>query len=85
MYIIKKVKDSTELLDYLISEEEKAIDDYRTAITETKGSKKALDLYSHILQEEIEHLNELKLLKQNLLNNGILDSKVKDGLSYNER
>ena len=68
-YIIQKIKnatkDSVEMVNYLISEEEKAIRDYNYAISITNDANE-IELYEHILQEEIEHLNELRKLKEKL-------------------
>lgn len=46
-------------IDYLSKEEEKAIADYKAAIANTKDPK-LLRLFAHILNEEIEHLEELQ-------------------------
>lgn len=51
-------KDSQEELDYLTEEEERAVDDYRQAIENTTNPK-LLKLYQHILEEELEHIEEL--------------------------
>lgn len=53
-------KDSD--IDYLSSEEEKAINDYKNVIQNTTNPK-LLELYKHILEEEIEHYNELNEAK----------------------
>lgn len=50
------VKDND--LDYLTEEEERAVDDYRQAIENTTNPK-LLKLYQHILEEELEHIEEL--------------------------
>lgn len=50
------VKDND--LDYLTEEEERAVDDYRKAIENTSNPK-LLKLYQHILEEELEHIDEL--------------------------
>lgn len=57
----KSFNDSTDV-DYLTKEEEKAINDYRQAIVGTNNPK-LLELYKHILEEEIEHKNELQKAK----------------------
>ena len=54
------VKD--EDIDELSVEERKAIEDYRKAIANTSNPK-LLELYAHILKEEVEHLNELQSAK----------------------
>lgn len=51
-------KDSQEEIDYLTEEEERAVDDYRQAIENTTNPK-LLKLYQHILEEELEHIEEL--------------------------
>lgn len=53
----RRVFDSD--IDYLSKEEEKAIADYKAAIANTKDPK-LLRLFAHILNEEIEHLEELQ-------------------------
>ena len=53
-----------EDIDSLSAEEKQAIEDYKKAISETKDVK-LLELYSHILREEIEHLRELNEAKDN--------------------
>jgi hypothetical protein len=52
------ITDSQEELDYLTEEEERAVDDYRQAIENTTNPK-LLKLYQHILEEELEHIEEL--------------------------
>ena len=47
-----------EDIEELSKEEQQAIEDYKKAISGTKDVK-LLELYSHILREEIEHLREL--------------------------
>lgn len=51
-----------EDLDSLSEEEKQAIEDYKEAISGTQDVK-LLELYSHILREEIEHLRELNEAK----------------------
>lgn len=55
---IKVVRLHDDDLDYLTEEEEKAVDDYRQAINSTNNPK-LLKLYQHILEEELEHIEEL--------------------------
>lgn len=62
-------KDSD--IDYLSKEEEKAIADYKAAIANTKDPK-LLRLFAHILNEEIEHLEELQ---SETVGDSIKDSK----------
>lgn len=57
-YLGDSVKDADSNIDYLIEEEEKAIEDYKNAIT-TAGNDSLANLYKHILEEEIEHRQEL--------------------------
>ena len=59
---VKKYKDSD--IEYLTQEEEKAVDDYRKAIQNTSNPK-LLKLYQHILNEELEHIEELQNAKIN--------------------
>lgn len=54
-------KDSE--IDYLTQEEERAVEDYRKAIQSTTNPK-LLEIYSHILQEETEHIRELQEAKK---------------------
>ena len=74
------VKDEVadEDIDSLSKEEQQAIDDYKKAISGTTDVK-LLELYSHILREEIEHLEELQGAKQGEFE----DSKIGD-LTLNE-
>lgn len=51
-----------EDIDDLSEEEKKAIEDYKQAIAGTQDVR-LLELYSHILREEIEHLRELNEAK----------------------
>lgn len=64
-------KDSTDVdeIEYLSDEEEQAIEDYKEAIKGTTDLK-LLKLYAHILQEEIEHLEELE--------NEAIEDSIKD-------
>lgn len=57
-YFTDSIKDEDEL-NYLSDEEQQAIEDYKEAIKGTSDLK-LLKLYAHILQEEIEHLEELQ-------------------------
>lgn len=51
--------DDESETEYLSDEEKQAIEDYKEAISGTTDLK-LLKLYAHILQEEIEHLEELE-------------------------
>ena len=63
------IKDSD--IEYLTKEEERAVEDYRKAIAGTTNPK-LLELYKHILDEELEHIKELEQA------NNVEDSKTKD-------
>lgn len=56
--VTDSVKDNDDI-KYLSEEEEQAIEDYKEAIANTKDPK-LLNLFAHILKEEIEHLEELQ-------------------------
>lgn len=58
---VQEINDSVkdDDIDYLSQEEEKAIEDYKKAISNTKDVK-LLKLFAHILKEETEHLEELQ-------------------------
>ena len=79
----KKIKDSYNIqwINRLIGEEKEAIESYKEAIASCKDAK-VLDVYTHILQEEIEHVEELERLKEELSETGVKDSKFKDGDIY---
>ena len=57
------VKASSIDFDYLFKEEEKAVQDYKTAIAQTNDSD-ALYVLSHILKEETHHIELLKKLQR---------------------
>lgn len=60
--VFDSIRDANvDILNKLIAEEEKAIKDYKFAI-ENDTDEQAISLYKHILNEEIEHLEELKTL-----------------------
>ena len=61
--IIKHQKDSVDWLDKLINSEKTAIDEYTEAIKATDDDERK-QVYSHILDEEKEHLKELEALKK---------------------
>lgn len=58
---VKKYKNSE--IDYLIQEENKAVEDYRQAIKNTKD-KNELYVLSHILKEETHHIELLENLQK---------------------
>lgn len=59
-----KTKDAINVnFDYLLSEEDKAIKDYKEAIAST-NDEKALYVLSHILKEETHHVELLKALRE---------------------
>lgn len=62
---LKDISYNIKTINKLIAEEQQAVDLYREAIAEGDDPL-CLDVYSHILQEEIEHINELKKLKEEL-------------------
>lgn len=64
-------KSDSDELEYLSDEEKQAIEDYKLAIKNTNDVK-LLKLYAHILQEEIEHLEELNEAEQRV------DDYIKD-------
>lgn len=53
-----RVKSRDNEIDELTQEEQQAVEDYREAIKNTSNPK-LLEIYSHILKEETEHLEEL--------------------------
>lgn len=81
-----KVKDvDFNIVDKLIAEEEKAVMDYKEALTADSDSF-ANSVYTHILDEELEHLRELRSLKeQSASDENVaekkLDDSIHDGLS----
>ena len=66
-----RVKSIDSEIDELTQEEQRAVEDYREAIKNTSNPK-LLEIYSHILQEETEHLKELAQAKE------VEDAKTKD-------
>lgn len=59
-----KVKDAdANIVDKLIAEEEKAVMDYKEALM-ADSDLSANAVYAHILAEELEHLRELRSLKE---------------------
>lgn len=79
---LKDISFSIKTINSLIAEEQQAVDLYRQAISECDDPT-CLDVYSHILQEEIEHIEELKKLKEDLTqpveakDSKFRDSKIK--------
>lgn len=71
-----KVKDAdANIVDKLIAEEEKAVMDYKEALM-ADYDLSANAVYAHILAEELEHLRELRSLKeQPSLGDSIKDAK----------
>lgn len=72
------LKDTNpDIVAKLIKDEEDAINAYAKAIEEARktGDEASIARYQHILDEEMEHIQELKDL---LANNPIRDSKFKD-------
>lgn len=58
------IKDAnTNIVDKLISEEEKAVMDYKEALM-ADSDLSANAVYAHILAEELEHLKELRSLRE---------------------
>ena len=60
---LKPTKDSFSWVDALINSEKSAVDEYRQAIKET-DNEHFVEVYSHILAEELEHIKELEELKK---------------------
>lgn len=81
------IKDAdTNIVDKLIAEEEKAVMDYKEALMADSGLS-ANAVYAHILAEELEHLKELRSLReQPSLGDSIKDAEWKrdenSGLDY---
>lgn len=59
---ISKIRDSVNY-EYLLSEERKAVEDYKKAISET-NDKNELYVLSHILKEEAHHIELLENLQK---------------------
>lgn len=79
-----KVKDANlSIIDKLIAEEEKAVMDYKEALMADSDSF-ANSVYTHILDEELDHLRELRSLKEqsaldgNTVEKKLDDSKIED-------
>lgn len=71
-----QLKDSNTVktIDELIADEEETIKKYEEAMKTADEKHKAL--YSHIITEELEHIEELKNIKE--MKDSIKDSKIKD-------
>ena len=75
-YILANVKsqeeDSSSVISFLIRDEEEAIDGYKSKLNVIKKQldKSQLllvdDLFSHIIDEELEHIEELEELAKKL-------------------
>lgn len=83
----RKIKDvDLNIVDKLIAEEEKAVVDYKEALMADSDSF-ANSVYTHILDEELEHLRELRSLKEQSASDGNVaekkldDSKIADAYS----
>lgn len=62
--IVKMINTNSAVnFDYLLTEERKAVEDYREAIEQTTD-KNALYVLSHILKEETHHIELLENLRQ---------------------
>lgn len=57
--VSKMLDSANKEIEYLTKEEEQAVEDYRNAIAGTTNPK-LLELYKHILDEELEHIRELQ-------------------------
>ena len=65
-----------EWINRLIKKEQEDIESYKDAISECKDAN-VLEVYTHILQEKIEHVEELNKLKEDLLE-PVKDSRFRD-------
>lgn len=76
------IKDAdANIVDKLISEEEKAVMDYKEALM-ADSDLSANAVYAHILAEELEHLRELRSLReQPSLGDSIKDAELKESNS----
>lgn len=78
----KRLRDASKLawINRLISEEQEAVNSYKDAIANCEDER-CLDIYSHILQEEIEHIQELEQLKEEITKPvETKDNKFKDSI-----
>jgi len=71
------IKDDMNSIDKLISDEEEAIKAYEESMKNASVQEKKL--YAHIMQEEIEHLEELRRIKEEVSNTEIHDVNPKEG------
>ena len=65
------IKDNISSIDKLISDEEDAIKAYQESMKNASIEEKKL--YAHIMQEEIEHLEELRRIKEEVSNQDVHD------------
>ena len=78
-------KDSeNSVIEYLTEEEEKAVEDYKKAIQSTSNPT-LLKMFQHILQEELEHIEELDGVKneKGIQDDASLTSEIKEYFSEN--
>lgn len=65
-------------INRLIAEEQQAVDLYNEAI-DSCSNPTCIEVYEHILQEEKEHIKELRDLKKRLFTSGRgIDSRIRD-------
>ena len=69
------IASKDDYLDFLIVQEKKAVEDYRKGISNTNDPK-LIELYNHILQEEIEHIEELKNAKNGEFTSDAVDDSI---------
>ena len=83
-YVIKIKDADPDIVEKLIKDEEDAINNYAQAIEKARetGDEASIARYQHILDEEMEHIQELKDL---LANDPIKDSKYIKDSTYLER
>ena len=74
--IIDSEPNREKTIDELIDDERKTIEFYQEAMKYADEADKAI--YSHIIAEELEHIEELKNLKEENFNASPKDSKVND-------
>lgn len=69
-----KIKDADIDFNYLLNEERRAVKDYENAINLTENEE-LINLFSHIRDEELEHIQELERAKENKFEDSIKDEK----------
>ena len=81
---IKDVTPTNSVIEYLTEEEEKAVEDYKKAIQSTSNPT-LLKMFQHILQEELEHIEELNGVKneKGIQDDASLTSEIKEYFSEN--